>query len=92
MARFVADRSGEPPERIHEDFDYLDAGLLDSVGVIDLLFFVQDTFAGDVALGDIAVDRLRTAARVYDLVVSATRETGTTGGSQGAASETPGER
>lgn len=70
VARFIAARSGETTERIHEDFDYVGAGLVDSLGVVELLFFVQDTFAADVKLGDIAIDQLNTAARVYDLIVS----------------------
>jgi acyl carrier protein len=73
IAQFVASRSGEPCDLIHEQFDFVSAGLMDSLSLIELLFFVQDTFAGGIRLGDISLDQLRTPARVYDLLASSPR-------------------
>jgi 2-isopropylmalate synthase len=68
VAEFVANRSGKRPAEIAPDFDYVSAGLLDSLGLAELFFYVEDTLDRKFQAEELRLERLSTAARFYAFV------------------------
>jgi acyl carrier protein len=66
VAKFVAQRSGFETREIGPHFDYVSSGVLDSISVIDLFFFVEDTFGGRFQPDDFDVRKVNTAAKLYE--------------------------
>lgn len=46
------------------DTDLIDAGLLDSLALVELIFQIEQRFAIDLALEELEVDNFRTLARL----------------------------
>jgi acyl carrier protein len=65
VARFVAERTGVNANRIHPDFDFINAGLLDSISTIELFFFIRDEFDEGFLSGEIDVAEMNTPAKLY---------------------------
>jgi len=65
IAKFLEDKTAVNAGRIGPDYDFVAAGLLDSVATIELLFFIQDTFNQNFLTGNIAIAELNTPARLY---------------------------
>jgi acyl carrier protein len=50
------------------DADLIDGGHLDSLGLVELLAAIEVEFAIEIPLDEIELDRIRTLARLADLV------------------------
>lgn len=50
------------------DADLLQAGFLDSLSIIDLLLYLEETFGARVSIEDKDIDDFRTIARIARLV------------------------
>ena len=61
----MAERTGVNLNRIHPDFDFMNAGLLDSISTIELFFLIQDEFDEDFLGGEIKVAEMNTPAKLY---------------------------
>lgn len=65
IAQFLEHKTSITGSRIDANYDFIAAGLLDSVATIELLFFIQDTFTPHFLDGDIAIAELNTPAKLY---------------------------
>ncbi len=74
VARFIAQRTGVSVNRIHRDFDFMNAGLLDSISTIELLLSIQDQFDEDFLAGEIKVAEMNTPAKLYRRYLDARSE------------------
>lgn len=77
VADFVAERSGLAAAEIGPAYDYIAGGLLDSVSIINLVFFIEDTFGVRFQPEDFALDRINTAAHLYERYLEASVGTDT---------------
>lgn len=71
VAEFVGRRSGSDPRLIDPDFDYIERGLLDSLGTMDLMVYVEETFAVRLPIEDFDVRKVNTARTFYAHYTSA---------------------
>lgn len=71
VATFVGRRSGSDPHGIDADFDYIERGLLDSLGTMDLLLYVEETLAVKFPLEDFDIRKINTARKFYAHYASA---------------------
>ena len=61
---------GEKPEALSPDQPLISSGLIDSVGTLKLVLFLEETFGITIATEDITGGRLDTLGRIADLVQS----------------------
>jgi len=71
VAAFVGQRSGADPCLIHEDFDYVAEGLLDSLGIMNLFAFAEERFGVAFSIQAYDIREANTAARLYRHYVQA---------------------
>jgi acyl carrier protein len=71
VASFVGRRSGSDPATIDPDFDYIERGLLDSLGTMDLFLFVEETYDMKFPVEDYDVRKANTARTLYAHYASA---------------------
>ncbi len=50
------------------DTDLLETGILDSITLVELIMHIEETFGITITLKDIEFDRLRSVARIAELV------------------------
>jgi D-alanine--poly(phosphoribitol) ligase subunit 2 len=51
------------------DVDLFETGLVDSIGLVELILELEDRFGISLPMEDLAIDDLRTVNRIADLVV-----------------------
>ena len=62
-----------------QDTDLIDAGLLDSLALVELLHQLEEEFEFEIPLDRLEIENFRTAERIADFVsASGARRTGTT--------------
>ena len=70
LERFLlSELSAADRERIAADEDLLVAGLLDSLGVLQLTSFLEESFAVSVDADDVVADNFRSIDSLIDLVL-----------------------
>ena len=47
-----------------DDTDLIETGLLDSLGLVELLFAIEQRFGVDLALGELDIENFRSVARI----------------------------
>jgi acyl carrier protein len=60
--------AGTKPEEVSEDQPLISSGIIDSVGTMKLVLFLERSFGIDIEAQDIAAGRLNTLRAIADLV------------------------
>lgn len=70
IRRFVADKflSGQDPDSIDPDTPLVSSGVIDSVGTLKVVLFLEETFGIQVSTEDILEGRIDTISRMEQLV------------------------
>jgi len=66
VAKFIAERTSIEVDHIYPEFDFLRAGVLDSILMIELFLFIDTHFADGIVGDEIVVAELSTPARLYE--------------------------
>jgi acyl carrier protein len=69
VADFIARKADLDRAKIHPDYDFLEAGLLDSVSLIELFFFVEEKFGEELLPGEFQMAEMNTPANFYQRYV-----------------------
>ena len=66
LSRYISDEllSGRVAEGVAEDDDLLGSGLLDSLSVMLLVFFIEQEFGIEVPPEDVTIENFQTVARL----------------------------
>ena len=66
MTRFISEQllSNRVPGGVSEDDDLLGSGLIDSVGIMQLVLFIETEFAMDVPPEDVTIENFQTVTKI----------------------------
>jgi D-alanine--poly(phosphoribitol) ligase subunit 2 len=59
---------------VSADIDLFDTGLVDSIGLVELILELEDRFGVSLPLDNLEVDDLRTVRRIADLILRVSDE------------------
>ena len=66
LAEYIGDRllNGQVRGGVSEDDDLLGSGLIDSLGIMQLVLFIETEFAMDVPPEDVTIENFQTVAKI----------------------------
>lgn len=76
IRNFVAENFlfGEDPESLQNDDSFLETGIIDSTGVLELVAFIEDQYDVEVDDDELVPDNLDSINRLIDFIESKIKE------------------
>lgn len=76
IRNFVADNFlfGEDPESLQNDDSFLETGIIDSTGVLELVAFIEDHYSVEVDDDELVPENLDSITRLIDFIQSKLNE------------------
>ena len=76
VRNFVAENFlfGEDPESLHNDDSFLETGIIDSTGVLELVAFIEDKYSVEVDDDELIPENLDSIDRLINFIESKLKE------------------
>lgn len=85
LLNFVASLAGRSPSSIDNDTDLLEAGVIDSIGILELFVFIEEIGGRSLRPEQVNIDSLRTLRRIQDCFFAPDADSARSAASQGVA-------
>jgi acyl carrier protein len=71
IAQFIASELlNDPTRRLELDTDLLTSGLVDSMGIMSLVFFIEEEFGVQIPPGDVTIEHFGTLRAIEAFIAS----------------------